>query len=41
VTRARDAVGALAARVEIRDLPPGAGLPRAGLPGVGPAGSPP
>jgi hypothetical protein len=41
VTRARDAVGALAARVEIRDLPPGAGLPRVGLPGVGPAGAPP
>ncbi len=27
VARARDAVGALGARVEIRDLPPGAGLP--------------
>ena len=31
VARARDAVGALGARVEIRDLPAGAELPRAGL----------
>jgi hypothetical protein len=30
VARARDATGPLAARVEIRDLPPGAGLPGAG-----------
>ena len=46
VARARDGVGALGARVEIRDLPPGAslptaGLPRAGLPGPGPPGVPP
>jgi len=43
VARARDAIGALGARVEIRDLPPGAGLPRpgssrAGLPRAGPSG---
>ena len=47
VTRARDAIGALGARVEIRDLPAGAELPRAGLsraelprpspPGTGPS----
>jgi hypothetical protein len=42
VTRARDTIGALGARVEIRDLPAGAGLPRAGLsraglPGAGSA----
>ena len=36
VARARDTLGTLGARVEIRDLPPGAGLPRAG-----PAGAPP
>jgi hypothetical protein len=41
VTRARDAVGALGARVEVRDLPPGASLPRAGLPGADPPGAPP
>jgi len=35
VARARDAIGALGARVEIRDLPPGAGLPPAGLPQAG------
>jgi hypothetical protein len=38
VARAREMTGALAARVEIRDLPPGAalpGLPRAGLPRAG------
>jgi hypothetical protein len=35
VARARDAVGTLGARVEIRDLPPRAGLPGAGLPRVG------
>jgi hypothetical protein len=48
VARARDAIGALGARVEIRDLPRGAGLPpaerpraglsRAGLPRAGPPG---
>src|SRR6516164_7193158 len=47
VTRARDAIGALRARVEIRDLPAGAELPQAGLsraelprpspPGTGPS----
>jgi hypothetical protein len=47
VARARDAAGPLAARVEIRDLPPGAGLaradlaradlPRADLPRAGPS----
>ena len=41
VTRARDAIGALRARVEIRDLPAGAELPqarlsRAKLPGASP-----
>jgi hypothetical protein len=41
VARARDAVGALGARVEVRDLPPGASLPRAGLPGADPPGAPP
>jgi hypothetical protein len=46
VARARDAVGALGARVEIRDLPAGAGLPgaassRAGSSRAGPAGPPP
>jgi hypothetical protein len=47
VARARDAVGALAARVEIRVLPTDAGLPRADLPradlprtGIPQAGSP-
>ena len=35
VARARDAVGPLGARVEIRDLPPSAGLPSAGLPRAG------
>jgi hypothetical protein len=51
VARARDAIGALGRRVEIRDLPPGAGLPptgipraglsRAGLPRAGPPGPQP
>jgi hypothetical protein len=41
VARARDAVGALGARVEVRDLPPGASLPQARLPGAGPPGAPP
>jgi hypothetical protein len=36
VARARDTLGTLGARVEIRDLPPGAGLPRAGLAGAPP-----
>jgi hypothetical protein len=35
VTRARDAIGALGARVEIRDLPPGSGLPGPGPSGAG------
>ena len=35
VSRARATIGALGARVEIRDLPPGADLPPAGLPRVG------
>src|SRR5499427_2259158 len=35
VARARDAIGALGARVEIRGLPAGAGLPPAGLPQAG------
>jgi hypothetical protein len=38
VTRARDAIGALGARVEVRDLPAGAELPSAGLARAGPAG---
>jgi hypothetical protein len=33
VLRARDALGPLAARIEVRDLPPGALLPPSGLPG--------
>jgi hypothetical protein len=41
VARARDAVGALGARVEIRDLPPAASLPRAVLSRAGPPGGPP
>jgi hypothetical protein len=36
VARARETLGTLGARVEIRDLPPGAGLPRAGLAGAPP-----
>ena len=35
VARARDAIGGLGARVEIRGLPPGAGLPPAVLPQAG------
>jgi hypothetical protein len=35
VARARDAVGPLGARVEIRDLPPSASLPSASLPSAG------
>ena len=35
VARARDAIGALGARVELRDLPPGAALPPAGRPRAG------
>jgi hypothetical protein len=38
VTRARDAIGALGARVEIRDLPAGSELPSARLSRPGPAG---
>ena len=41
VARARDAVGALGARVEIRDLPPSAGLPLTGPPGADLPGPPP
>jgi hypothetical protein len=51
VARARNTIGALGARVEIRDLPPGADLPppglpraglsRAGLPRAGPSGPQP